>query len=85
MTFYFCSAASYSVFLIYRMFQDQECSKTDFFSWLIIAIASLLWIVVIPISILELQAKAKAKTTSRATLQTIKNQASDSNTTLTDY
>ncbi|MCC0178613.1 hypothetical protein I4641_16695 [Waterburya agarophytonicola K14] len=45
------------------MFQDSECSKTDSTSWLIIAIASLFWILVIPISLLELQAKAKNKNT----------------------
>jgi hypothetical protein len=85
MNVYFSGVAGYSIFLIYRMFQDQECSKTDLFSWLIIAIASFSWVVVIPISILELQAKAKAKTNSRITIRQIENQASDSHTPLTDH
>ena len=59
MTFYFSGTAGYAIFLIYRMFQDKECSKTDFLSWTIIAIASLLWVVVIPISIIEIQTKAR--------------------------
>ena len=61
MTFYFSGAAAYSIFLISKMFQDRECSKTDPLSWLIIATASLLWILVIPISLLEIKAKAQAK------------------------
>ncbi len=61
MTFYLSGAGAYCFFLLYRMFSDRECSKTDRASWIVIAIASLFWIVVIPISILEIRAKAKAK------------------------
>ena len=61
MTFYLSGAGAYCVFLLYKMFEDKECSKTDKASWIVIAIASMFWIVVIPISIVELRAKAKAK------------------------
>lgn len=59
MTFYFSGITTYCLFLIYRMFQDKECSKTDLTSWLVITVASLFWIVVIPISILEVCGKVK--------------------------
>ncbi|MGD1918819.1 MAG: hypothetical protein ACFCAD_07970 [Pleurocapsa sp.] len=45
------------------MLQDRECSKTDPLSWSVIAIASLLWVVVLPISIREIQTKAKQNNT----------------------
>jgi hypothetical protein len=61
MTFYLSGAGAYGIFLLYRMLTDSECSKTDRASWMVIAIASLFWIIVIPISILELQSKAKAQ------------------------
>ena len=61
MTFYLSGAGAYCFFLLCRMFGDRECSKTDRASWIVIAIASLFWVLVIPISIWELQAKAKAK------------------------
>jgi hypothetical protein len=61
MTFYLSGAGVYGIFLLYRMFSDSECSKTDRASWMVIAIASLFWVIVIPISILEIQSKAKAK------------------------
>ena len=60
MTFYLSGAATYGIFLIYRMFQDAECSKTDLLSWSVIAIASLFWIVVIPISLWEIQSKVES-------------------------
>lgn len=60
MAFYFSGAIAYGTFLAYRMSQDSECSKTDLTSWTIIAIASLFWIVVIPISVVELKTKAQA-------------------------
>lgn len=61
MTFYLSGAGAYCFFLLYKMFSDRECSKTDRASWIVIAIASLFWVVVIPVSILELRAKAQAK------------------------
>lgn len=61
MTFYLSGAGAYGIFLLYRMFSDTECSKTDRASWMVIAIASLFWVIVIPISILEIQSKAQAK------------------------
>ncbi len=75
MTFYFSGTAAYCIFLICKMFQDRECSKTDSYSWIVIAIASLLWIVVIPISIMELQAKAKKR--AKNNLQNIKAPVTD--------
>lgn len=61
MTFYLSGVGAYCLFLIFRMFSDQECSKTDRVSWMVIVVASLFWIIVIPLSILELQSKAKVK------------------------
>lgn len=59
MTFYFSGVAAYCIFLTCRMFQDKECSKTDLNSWTVIVFASLLWMVVVPISMIEIQTKAK--------------------------
>lgn len=61
MTFYLSGVGTYCAFLLFNKFKDQECSKTDPISWLVIAIASMLWIVVIPISLLEIKTKAKAQ------------------------
>lgn len=61
MTFYLIGAGAYCAFLTYMMFQDQECSNSDLGSWLVIAIASLLWMIVIPISILEIFNKDKVQ------------------------
>ena len=68
------------------MFQDRECSKTDTTSWTIIAIASMFWIVVIPISIIELRSKTKAKTKAEYKDLSPKNQteAESINSPLTD-
>ena len=82
MTFYLSGAGTYCVFLVYRMFQDSQCSKTDSTSWLVIAIASLFWILVIPLSLLELRAKAKDKNTySLREIERLENNP----TPLTDY
>lgn len=59
MILYLSGAFIYCAFLLLSKFQDQECSKTDPISWLVIAIASIFWIVVIPISLIELKTKAK--------------------------
>ena len=61
MTFYLSGAGAYCAFLLFNKFRDQECSKTDPISWLVIAIASSLWMVVIPISLIEISAKANLK------------------------
>lgn len=61
MTFYLSGAGAYCVFLLYKMFGDRECDKTDLVSWMVIAIASVFWVIVIPLSILEIRAKNKAK------------------------
>ena len=59
MTFYLSGAGAYCAFLLFKKFSDRECSKTDPASWLVIAIASTFWIAVIPLSVLEIRAKAK--------------------------
>ena len=61
MTFYLSGAGVYCFFLLCRMFGDEKCSKTDRASWVVIALASVFWVIVIPISILEIHGKAKAK------------------------
>ena len=80
MTLYFSGTAVYAIFLICRMFQDRECSKTDFLSWTIIALASLLWIVVLPISIMEIQNKAKHNISQKEELE-----LRERNSPITDY
>ncbi len=64
MTLYLSGAVAYCIFLIYKMFSDRECSKTEEISWIVITIASLFWVIVIPISIIEIQSKIKAKAQS---------------------
>ena len=59
MTFYLSGAGTYCAFLLFKKFSDRECSKTDLASWLVIAIASAFWVAVIPLSVLEIRAKAK--------------------------
>ena len=54
MTFYLSGAGAYCVFLLFKMFSDRECSKTDRASWMLILLASLLWVIVIPISIVNI-------------------------------
>ena len=61
MTFYLSGSVAYCAFLLYKMFEDRECSKTDRASWMVIAIASLFWVFVVPLSIVEIRTKAKAK------------------------
>ena len=61
MTFYLSGAGAYCAFLLFSKFSDKECSKTDRTSWLVVAIASALWIIVIPISLIEIRAKVKDK------------------------
>ena len=54
MTFYLSGAGAYCVFLLFKMFSDRECSKTDRASWMLILLASLFWVIVIPISIVNI-------------------------------
>lgn len=61
MTLYLSGAGAYCAFLLLSKFSDRECSKTDPASWLVVAIASALWIIVIPISLIEIRTKAKIK------------------------
>lgn len=61
MTFYLSGAGIYGVFLLLSKFSDKECSKSDPASWLVLAIASALWIVVVPISLIEITTKLKQK------------------------
>ena len=84
MVLYFSGAATYCLFLIYRMFQDQECSKTDLLSWMVIIIGSLFWIIVIPISILEVQTKAKNQMKSTS-IQPFESESGDNKSPLTEH
>ena len=61
MTLYLSGTVAYGLFLLVNKFRDRECSKTDPISWLVIAIASTLWVVVLPISLIELKGKSQAK------------------------
>jgi len=65
MIFYLSGAGAYCAFLLFNKFKDKECSKKDPISWLVVAIASSLWIVVIPLSIIELRTKATVNTTDK--------------------
>ena len=71
MIFYFSVAGIYGSFLIYKMLWDQNCSHSDLASWIVIAIATLFWIVVIPVSILEIFAKNKVEFDTAVSSQTI--------------
>ncbi|MEL6494267.1 MAG: hypothetical protein AAFQ41_03980 [Cyanobacteria bacterium J06623_7] len=61
MTFYLSGAGVYGLFLLFSKISDRECSKTDLRSWLVLIVASTFWIVVLPLSSIELIAKAKSK------------------------
>lgn len=61
MTFYLSGAGIYGIFLLLAKFSDRESSKTDPASWLVLAIASVLWIVVLPISLVEISTKLRQK------------------------
>ena len=70
MTFYLSGAGVYCAFLLLSKFSDKECSKTDLTSWLVLAIASTLWIIVVPISLIEITTKLKRKDRFELTKQT---------------
>ncbi len=62
MLFYYASGSIvYLAFLVIRLTKDLDTSNNDHKSWQVIAIATLLWPVVIPLSYLELRSKAKAR------------------------
>ena len=60
MTFYLIITGAYFAFLLFSKFSDRECSKTSFASWLIVILASAFWILVIPISLIEMKFKDRA-------------------------
>ncbi len=64
MTLYLSGAVAYCIFIIYKMFSERECSKIEGISWIVITIAFLFWVIVIPISIIEIQSKTKVKAQS---------------------
>ena len=83
MTLYLSGSAAYAIFLIYRMFQDKECSKTELNSWMVIAIASLFWVIVIPGALLELRSKNKAKNANK--LGESNSESKEPNTSWAEY
>ena len=71
MTFYLSGAGAYCLFLLFNKFSDRECSKTDPKSWLVLIVASTLWIIIFPISLIELTAKAKNKPSQNFDSETV--------------
>ena len=71
MTFYLSGAGAYCLFLLFSKFSDRECSKTDLRSWLVLIVASTLWIIVFPISLIELTAKTKNKRSQNFDAETV--------------
>jgi hypothetical protein len=61
MSLYLFGAGTYCTFLVFSQFKDREYSKPDLLSWLVIAIASSFWMLVVPISLIEIGTKAKAQ------------------------
>lgn len=61
MKLYLVVAGVYFVFLLFSKFSDRECSKTDVASWLLVISISALWILVIPMSLIEIELKARVK------------------------
>lgn len=71
MTFYLSGAGAYCLFLLFSKFSDRECSKTDLRSWLVLIVASTLWMIVFPISLIELTAKTKNKRSQNFDAETV--------------
>lgn len=71
MTLYLFGSGAYFAFLLFSKFSDRDCSKTNLASWIVIVIASVFWIVVIPISLIELRSKARAKMRLKQTEKSI--------------
>lgn len=61
MIFYLTGAGAYCTFLIFNLFKDRKCPNTDLTSWIVVALASTLWVVVLPISLIEIRTKIKDK------------------------
>jgi RsiW-degrading membrane proteinase PrsW (M82 family) len=61
MLFYLSGAGVYCIVLLLNKFKYQKGLKTTPISWLIIFMASTFWLVAIPISLLEIITKGKAK------------------------
>ena len=61
MKLYLVVAGVYFASLLFSKFSDRECSKTNFASWLLVILASAFWILVIPISLIEMKFKDRAK------------------------
>ena len=59
MTFYLFSSGAYFTFLLFNKFSDPD-SKTNLASWLVMVLASAFWVLVIPISLVEIRMKAYA-------------------------
>ncbi len=57
MIIYLTGASAYCAFLIFNLFNDKECSNTDSTSWIAVTLASAFWIIVIPISLMEIRRK----------------------------
>ena len=60
MTLYLFIAGAYFTFLLFGMLSDPQCSKVDRTSWFILITASAFWIVIIPLSLLEIWSDVRA-------------------------
>lgn len=60
-TIYLFVAGLYYLFLLFNTFKYQKNLKKVPISWLIIFVASTFWMITIPISLLEIITKSKAK------------------------
>jgi RsiW-degrading membrane proteinase PrsW (M82 family) len=65
MTFYLFGAGVYCAYLLLVIFKNQQNLNITPISWLIIFIASTFWVLVIPISLLEIIIKRGASTFGR--------------------
>jgi hypothetical protein len=61
MIFYLSGVGAYCIFLIFNTFKHQKDLKITPVSWLIIFMASTFWVAAIPLSLLEIITKSKAK------------------------
>jgi RsiW-degrading membrane proteinase PrsW (M82 family) len=59
MTFYLFGAGVYCIFFLFHRFKYQKGLKKNPISWLIIFMASSFWLIVIPISLLEILTNSK--------------------------
>ena len=84
MKFYLIVAGVYFLFLLFGKFSDRECSRTNVTSWLIVVSVSALWILVIPISLIEINVKALAKARLEETKESINSVVGDRQTELVE-